>query len=164
MALAISIEHSAANEPIHKWGDFEMGRYLDVSPKNKVLNTDTAQASANKRNAVRNIFSQTKDSSMELVANVEIGRFPCKDRVESCPRWTAQQQADLDHAVRSGQWHSATWLEKEHAFLMPNEPIFFGDQHVSSTEQIMQHFDGLKASFLTPKRPSKKKVKGTKTA
>jgi hypothetical protein len=160
MALAISVEYSAANEPIHKWGDFEMGGYLNVSPKNKVLKTDTAQTSAKKRNAVRNIFSQTKDSSMELVANVEIGRFPCKDPVESCTRWTAQQQADLDHAVRSGQWHSGTWLEKEHAFLMPNQPIFFGDQHVSSTEQIMQYFGGLKASFLTPKRQSKKKVKG----
>ena len=37
LALAISVEHSASNEPINKWGDFEMGRYLNVSPKNKIL-------------------------------------------------------------------------------------------------------------------------------
>jgi hypothetical protein len=66
--------------------------------------------------------------------------------------------------VESGQWHSSTWLENEHAFLLPNEPIFVGNQHESSTEQIMQHFDGLKVSFLTPKRPSKKRAKMATTA
>jgi len=159
LALAISVDHSEHSEPIHKWGDFEMGRYLNVSPKNKIVEKDTAQVCSEKRNAVRNIFSQTKDSACELIANVEIGKFPCKDPVESCPRWTVQQQADLDHAVLSGLWHSNSWLEDEHAFLLPNEPILVGNEHESSTEQIMQHFDGLKVSFLTPKRPSKKKTK-----
>jgi hypothetical protein len=156
MSLAVSVEHNTANEPMNKWGDFEMGRFLNVSPKNKILKTDTAQASANKRNAVRNIFCQTKDGASELIANVEIGKFPCKAPVKACARWSAKQQADLDQAVQSGQWHSDAWLEKEHTFLMPNEPIFSGDQHDSSTEQIMQHIDNLQVSFLTTKRPAKK--------
>ena len=164
LVLTVSVEQSAASEPIHKWGDFEMGRYLNVSPKNKVLKTDTAQASANKRNAVRNIFCQSKDGASELIANVEIGKFPCKSPVQSCPRWTAQQQADLDHAVQSGKWHCKSWLESEHAFLLPNEPIFSGDQHNSSTEQIMEHIDNLQVSFLTTKRPAKRKAKLTANA
>jgi hypothetical protein len=164
MTLAISVEHNTANEPMNKWGDFEMGRFLNISPKNKILKTDTAQASANKRNAVRNIFCQTKDGASELIANVEIGKFPCKAPVKSCARWSAKQQADLDQAVQSGQWHSDAWLEKEHTFLMPNEPIFSGDQHDSSTEQFMQHIDNLHVSFLTTKRPAKRKAKLTATA
>ncbi len=36
------------------------------------------------------------DSNMELVANDEIDRFPCKDPVESFTKWTAQQQADTE--------------------------------------------------------------------
>jgi len=164
MSLAVSVEHNTANEPMNKWGDFEMGRFLNVSPKNKILKTDTAQASANKRNAVRNIFCQTKDGASELIANVEIGKFPCKAPVKACARWSAKQQADLDLAVQSGQWHSDAWLEKEHTFLMPNEPIFSGDQHDSSTEQIMQHIDNLQVSFLTTKRPAKRKAKLTATA
>jgi len=161
LALAISVEHSASNEPINKWGDFEMGRYLNVSPKNKILKTDTTQFSAEKRNAVRNILSQTMDSAMELIANVEIGRFPCKEPVKPCPRWSKSQKIALDKAVNSGQWHSSSWLEKEHAFLMPNEAIFSGDQHYTCAEQILHHIDGLNVSFLTPKRPAKKKAKLT---
>ena len=164
LALAVSVRQSATSEPIHKWGDFEMGRYLNISPKNRIVKNDTADMRSEKRNAVRNIFSQTKDSACELIANVEIGKFPCKDPVSSCNRWSKTQQTALDKAVESGQWHSSTWLENEHAFLLPNEPIFVGNQHESSTEQIMQHFDGLKVSFLTPKRPSKKRAKLATTA
>ena len=161
LALAISVEHSSSNEPINKWGDFEMGRCLNVSPKNKILKTDTTQVSAEKRNAVRNILSQTMDSAMELIVNVEIGRFPCKEPVQPCPRWSKSQQIALDQAVKSGQWHSSSWLEREHAFLLPNEPIFSDDQHDTCAEQILQHIDGLNVSFLAPKRPAKKKAKLT---
>jgi hypothetical protein len=164
LALSVGVEHSANNEPIHKWGDFEMGRYLNVSPKNRILKNDSTQKSAEKRNAVRNIFSQTMDSARELIANVEIGKFPCKDPVESCSRWSRSQQSALDHAVSQGQWHSNSWLEKEHDFLLPNESIFPGRPHDTSAEQIMQHIDGLKVSFLTPKRPAKQKAKVTATA
>jgi hypothetical protein len=159
LALAVSVDHSEHSEPIHKWGDFEMGRYLNVSPKNNIVKKDTAQSSADKRNAVRNIFCQAKDSARELIANVEVGLFPCKDAVQSCPRWTKAQQTALDLAVSEGQWHSKSWLEKEHAFLLPNEPICLDDQDDSSAEQIMQHIDSLNVTFLTPKRPAKKKPK-----
>ena len=99
--------------------------------------------------------------AMELIANVEIGRFPCKEPVKPCPRWSKSQKIALDKAVNSGQWHSSSWLEKEHAFLMPNEAIFSGDQHYTCAEQILHHIDGLNVSFLTPKRPAKKKAKLT---
>ena len=37
---------------------------------------------------------------MELVANAELGRFPCKDPVETWTRWTAQQQADTKQVMQ----------------------------------------------------------------
>jgi hypothetical protein len=158
LALVVSVEHSNSGEPMHKWGDFEMGRYLNVSPKNKITKTDSTETAASKRNAVRNIFGQTKDSALELIANVEIGKFPCKDPVVPCARWSDAQQTALDQAIKSGQWHSSAWLAKEHDFLIPNEPIFVGNPQDSSTEQILRHIDGLKVSFLTPKRATKKQA------
>lgn len=159
LTLSVCVENSIATDAVYRWGEFEMGRYLNISPKNNIVNKDSKEKIAQKRNAVRNIFSQSKDGGLTLVANAEIGQFPCKNPVEPRQRWTKAQQDGLDHAVSSGQWQSRHWLEDEYAFMMPNKPILLGGNHEHSTFQIMRHIDSMEVSFLTPKRPRKDKPK-----
>ena len=66
LVLTVSVEQSAASEPIHKWGDFEMGRYLNVSPKNKVLKHH--RIALGEGRGIRDLTALAQDAGFLLLA------------------------------------------------------------------------------------------------
>ena len=109
-----------------------------------------------------NVYSQHKKAAADLIANVEIGIFPCKDPVPHVRRWTDRQQRELDHAVQSGAWQNAAWLQREHAFMLPQSSFWQdGGDRLTAREQAMgmiDDFSQLRMPFLEPKRKRKPKV------
>jgi len=77
-------------------------------------------------------------------------------------RWTDRQQRELDHAVQSGAWQNAAWLQREHAFMLPQSSFWQdGADRLTAREQAMgmiDDFSQLRMPFLEPKRTRKPKV------
>ena len=118
--LQVAVQHAKPGDEIYRWRSYEMGLNLDISPINKPRARDSLERARYKQANIRTIYSQHKKAAQDLIANVEIGLFPCKEPVPYVRRWTVKQQRDLDHAVQSGAWQNAQWLEREHAFMLPN--------------------------------------------
>ena len=139
-----------------KWGGYEMGRHLNLSPRNAPLASDALDQARLKQNNVRTVFCQHKRAANELIANVEIGRFPCKAAVALQPRWNPRQQQDLDQAVRDGAWLPSNWLRLEHAFLLPEHVLTTVDHSAMSPHALdlaaVTDFGALATPFLQPKR------------
>ena len=152
MMLNISVNCSLKTNKLNKWGDFEKGLHLNVSPNQKILDRDNSKVRAEKRNTVRNAFRKTLDSFNSLIGNVEVGVFPSKDPVQVCERWRPDQQQQLEQAVAQGQWHSEGWAKKEMAYMLPGIEIYQGHDHPHETFQILDHFSSLGTPFLEPKR------------
>lgn len=57
-----------------------------------------------KRNGMKVAVSRLVSKADALIANAEIGKFPCYDKVSPRKRWTDQQQQELDAAVARGEW------------------------------------------------------------
>ena len=150
--LNVSVTNSSLQDQLHRWGDFEMGRHLNLSPKDRLRESDTLDRRREKQNSVRNIFRQNKICAADLIANVEVGIFPCKDPVENCARWSLDQQSALDHSVAQGLWHSKDWAIKEMAYMLPDMEVFLGFGEPHQAFQILDHFANLDAPFLKPKR------------
>ena len=92
-----------------------------------------------------------------MIANVEIGKFPCKNEVQVCPRWTVAQQISLDKATHDGLWQPSNWMEREYAFMLPGEAAY--DHGVSGSKAIdmLDDFGAVATPFLQPKRVRAKK-------
>jgi len=69
-----------------------------------------------------------------LIANVEIGRFPSYSTVTLKPRWTLEQEADMNAAIANGQWQKASWFESEHSFMLPQHHV--SDTYVDGILQL----------------------------
>ncbi len=152
LMLNVSVENSALEDQLNHWGDFEMGRHLNLSPKDLLRASDTLDRRRKKQNSVRNIFRQKKLCAADLIANVEIGIFPCKDPVEHCARWSTDQQIALDQCVAQGLWHSEGWATKEMAYMLPDKEVFYGLGNPHQTFQVLDHFASLATPFLKPKK------------
>jgi len=150
MMLNISVNYSLKTNKLNKWGDFEKGLHLNVSPNQKILDRDNANVRAEKRNTVRNAFRKTLDSFSSLIGNVEVGVFPSKDPVQICERWRPDQQQQLEQAVALGKWHSEGWAKREMAYMLPGIEIYQGHDHSHETFQILDHFSSLGTPFLNP--------------
>jgi hypothetical protein len=101
-ALNVCVQKSAASDELNHWGSFEMGRHLNLSPRNQIRDKDNLENRKRKQNLLRTTFCQNKKAAINLIANVEIGKFPCKNEVDVCQRWTALQQSELDKAIDDG--------------------------------------------------------------
>ena len=154
--LQVVVNNTVRGDEMYQWGSYEMGLHLRISPKSKPRNQDTLASARKKQANIRTIYSQHKKAAADLIANVEIGIFPSKEPVPYVRRWTERQQCELDHAVQSGVWQNAGWLQKEHAFMLPQSSFWQdGADRLTAREQAMgmiDDFSQLRTSFLEPKR------------
>lgn len=164
--LQVAVQHAKPGEEMHRWRSYEMGLNLGISPINKPRARDSLERARDKQANIRTMYSQHKKAAQDLIANVEIGLFPCKKPVPFVRRWTAKQQRDLDHAVQSGAWQNAQWLEREHAFMLPNSELLLdgllGLGLRDRTMAVINDFTQLRKPFLEPKRLRRPQTKKTK--
>ena len=156
-ALNICVQNSAGAEELNHWGSFEMGRHLNLSPLNQIRDKDSLENRKRKQALLRTLFWQSKKAAADLIANAEIGKFPCKNEVQACPRWTVAQQISLDKATLDGLWQPSNWIEREYAFMLPGEAAY--DHGVSGSKAIymLDDFGAVATPFLQPKRVRAKK-------
>jgi hypothetical protein len=95
-ALKLCVEQSQVTNPIHKWKSYEMGKQLKATPEHVTTIYDSPKTAKAKRSSMRTDQSRNNASALSLIANVEIGKFPCKANVAAKPRWTQAQQTELD--------------------------------------------------------------------
>lgn len=96
---------------------YEMGMAVDISPSAKPSKFDSSVTRLDKQNRVRSLVSQKKKQADKIIANVEVGSFPLKAKVEVCTRWTSQQKRAYKEAIEDGEWLSQINIENEYRFL-----------------------------------------------
>lgn len=157
-ALNICVQQSADTDELKHWGSFEMGRHLNLSPRNQIRDQDTLENRKRKQNLLRTTFWQSKKTAADLIANVEIGKFPCKNEVEACQRWTASQQILMDKAIAAGQWQPSTWMDQEYSFMLPDVAAHSSEGSGSKAIYILDDFGAVDTPFLKLKRVRPKKL------
>ena len=123
MALKVCVAQSQEGDPIHHWGGYQMGKHLALSPQNLPKPSDTLKTSKKKQDSTRVKQCQMAKAARDLIANVEVGKFPCRSEVKPCPRWTPKQSADMAEAIAAGAWQPADWFVNEHSFMLPEHHI-----------------------------------------
>lgn len=96
---------------------YEMGMAINISPSAKPYKFDSSATRLDKQNRVRSLVSQKKKQADKIIANVEVGSFPLKTKVEVCARWTSQQKRAYKKAIEDGEWMSQINIENEYRFL-----------------------------------------------
>ena len=155
LGLKQCVGSSNASDRLHTWSGYQIGHQLQLSPRNEPQATDSHAVRLKKQSNVRQHVSRNLEACAELIANVEIGRFPSKDKVEQRARWTAMQQQELEAAVLSGQWQGRKWMAQEHAFMLPDHDLQLGGTTASRQGDVLSvlaDFGNLDTPFLQPKR------------
>ncbi len=83
---------------------YEIGVRFDVNSKLVITDNDLPVVKKRKRSAMKVAVHRMLQRADALIANVEIGKFPCNDPVPKRSRWTDEQQQRLDAAVANGEW------------------------------------------------------------
>jgi hypothetical protein len=96
---------------------YEMGMAINISPSAKPSKFDSSATRLDKQNRVRSLVSQKKKQADKIIANVEVGSFPLKSKVDVCARWTSQQKRAYKEAIEGGEWMSQINIENEYRFL-----------------------------------------------
>lgn len=167
LGLKQCVNSSNASDRLHTWSGYQIGHQLKLCPQNDPQTTDTHAIRLRKQNNVRQHIKRNLEASAGLIANVEIGRFPCKDKVEQQARWTPMQMEELDAAVLSGQWQGRNWVAQEHAFMLPEHELQLGGTTASRQQDVLSvlaDFGNLATPFLQPKRVRNKKKPAAKSA
>ena len=151
-ALNICVQNCAETNELKHWGGFEMGRHLNLSPRNQIRDKDTLENRKRKQNLLRTTFWQSKKAAADLIANVEIGKFPCKSKVAQCQRWTHAQQISMDKAIDDGQWQHSNWMAQEYSFMLPDEAAHANTGPGPKAIYILDDFGAVDTPFLAPKR------------
>ena len=108
-----SSEHSSW---LTKMRFYEMGMAIDISPSAKPSKFDSSATRLDKQNRVRSLVSQKKKQADAVIANIEIGSFPIKTKVQPKARWTPDQMRRLQVAVKEGRWLASSSIESEYSF------------------------------------------------
>ena len=151
-ALRLCVEQSQAGDAINKWKSYEMGKHLGNGTDRVANIYDSPKAAKAKRSSMRTDQSRSNTFAQNLIANVEIGKFPSKAKVAVEPRWTKSQQSKLDLAVSKGQWPPKDWLHREHDFLLPQQGLeLFDKQGAPMIKEIaiLSSMNKLEKSFLS---------------
>lgn len=96
---------------------YEIGMAINISPSAKPSKFDSSATRLDKQNRVRSLVSQKKKQADKIIANVEVGSFPLKAKVDVCARWTSQQKRAYKEAIEGGEWMSQINIENEYRFL-----------------------------------------------
>jgi len=95
---------SAIGAPFNKMGMNEAGIALRLSRVLIPKDGDGDEKLKNKANSMRVAYTRILQRARLLMANAEIGKFPCVDPVDVRKRWTLKQQLGLDRAVMDELW------------------------------------------------------------
>lgn len=154
-ALKLCVAKSLPGDQINKWGGYQMAKHLQLCPQNDPKQGDTIARAKSKQSGMRTKHSQTLDAANQLIANVEIGRFPSREKVKDQTRWTSIQIKDLKDAVDEGLWQPHNWLEQEHTFMLPQngiEHIAVDGSEVHRNLAILSDLNCLERSFTLTSR------------
>ncbi len=76
-------------------------------------------------------------TALQLIANAEIGLFPCRATVPKTQRWTELQTHRLNNAIATQEWRPRGWILGEHQFLLPHLELSCGASEASFREDIL---------------------------
>ena len=83
---------------------YEIGKRFKANEDQVIKVEDRLDVMKRKRSAMKTAVSRMLSQANNLIANVEIGRFPSNKPVPKRARWTPDQQRELDAAVLRGEW------------------------------------------------------------
>jgi hypothetical protein len=83
---------------------YEIGKRFKANEDQVIKVEDRLDVMKRKRSAMKTAVSRMLSQANNLIANVEIGRFPSNKPVPKRARWTPAQQRELDAAVLRGEW------------------------------------------------------------
>ena len=83
---------------------YEIGERFGANPKQVIKASDRQDVVDRKRSAMKTSVSRMLSQAKNLIANVEIGRFPSNKPVTKRARWNPKQQRELDQSVLRGEW------------------------------------------------------------
>jgi hypothetical protein len=111
---------SYSHEPMHRWGGYEKAKFLNILGKVSATAIGTVALAQKSQDRIRALFCSKKTTAQQLIANAEIGLFPCRALVPVTRRWTRLQTRRLKHAISSHEWRPRGWILGEHQFLLPH--------------------------------------------
>jgi len=114
-AVKVSNQHELSW--LAKMRFYEIGMAIDISPNAKPSRFDSLSTRTEKQNRVRSAVCQKKKQADAVIANIEIGSFPIKTKVEAKARWTTDQKKRMKSAIEQGDWLNSTSIEGEYCFL-----------------------------------------------
>lgn len=114
---AVKVSNRSDLSWLAKMRFYEIGMAINISPSAKPARFDTLATRTEKQNRVRSAVSQKKKQADAIIANVEVGSFPLKAKVESRARWTPDQKRRMKLAIERGEWLNSTSIESEYCFL-----------------------------------------------
>ena len=118
---AIKLSNQLHDSWLAKMKFYEIGMAIDISPNSKPSRFDSLATRTEKQNRVRSLVSQKKKQADAVIANIEVGSFPIKTKVQAKARWTTDQKRRLKIALEEGRWLNSNSIEGEYCFL-GNQP------------------------------------------
>ena len=142
---------SHPRESISRWGGYEKARFLNILGKMSATAVGTVVLAQKSQDRIRALFCSKKATAQQLIANAEIGLFPCRAVVPITRRWTRLQTRRLKHAIASHEWRPRGWILGEHQFLLPHLGLSPDTMDASIQPKILaavKNFSELDSSLL----------------
>ena len=142
---------SHPKESMHRWGGYEKARFLNILGKMSATAVGTVTLAKKSQNRIRALFCSKKTTAERLIANAEIGLFPCRAVVPVTRRWTRLQTRRLKHAIASHEWRPRGWILGEHKFLLPHLDLSSASASAPTDPEILtavKNFSGLDSTQL----------------
>jgi hypothetical protein len=128
---------SYPHENIHRWGGYEKARFLNIVGNFSATAIETVVMAKKSQSRIRALFCSKKTTALQLIANAEIGLFPCRATVPKTQRWTELQTRRLNNAIATQEWRPRGWILGEHQFLLPHLELSWGTSEASIREEIL---------------------------
>jgi len=96
--------NSKIGKPFDRMTSQQIGTAIKLVPKCMPKFTDGEVMERKKRNGMKVAVSRMLSRADALIANAEIGIFPCMTQPTPRKRWTDKQQLALDNALAEGKW------------------------------------------------------------
>ena len=142
---------SCPEESMHRWGGYEKAKFLNILGKFSPTAIATVAVTQKSNSRIRALFCSKKSTADQLIANAEIGIFPCRAVVPETQRWTNLQASRLQNAIATQEWRPRGWILEEHRFLLPHLDLSLSVSAAPSRPEILtavKNFSVLDSSQL----------------
>ena len=136
---------------MHRWGGYEKAKFLNILGKFSPTAIATVAVTQKSNSRIRALFCSKKSTADQLIANAEIGIFPCRAVVPETQRWTNLQASRLQNAIATQEWRPRGWILEEHRFLLPHLDLSLSASAAPSRPEILtavKNFSVLDSSQL----------------